>query len=315
MRIAFSFLLCALLLGGVAFAQGAGGGTKKKTIAQQITDSATAGPGYMQQDFLTGLKGSMKEQFGEKRSDEMWKDFQGQELSEKDILGLMNGDATKSKLKDLFGAKSAELEKLLKALEEAVDDKNQSMFFGVVIFIMIVDFDVDPSSDFFKQVCNSKDEMSKEDFEKLMAGNVSTKTAESAFGMQSKDDQKFMQQILNGANQCPCMNHPMGESMGIGDPGKMDKEQFPMMAEGGPGSGPQFQDGMSGGFPFDQEMPAFPFMGDNMEGIFIMIGIIIVPGGEGDPGGMPAVPGKKGETPKVGKDATPEEPKTDEKAE
>jgi hypothetical protein len=314
MRIAFSFLLCALLTGGVAFAQGAGGVTNKKTIAQQITDAATAGPGYMQQDFLTGLKGNLKDQLGEKRADEMWKEFQGQELTEKDILELMNGDATKSDLKDFFGASSGELEKLQKALEEAVDDKNQGMFFGIVIFIMIVDFDVDPSSDFFSQVCKSKDEMSKDDFEKLMAGNVSTKTCGSAFGFENKDDQKFMQQILNGANQSPCMNHPMGESMGIGDPGKMDKDQFPMMAEGGPGSGTEFQDGMSGGFPFDQDMPACPFMGGNMDGIFIMIGIIIVPG-EGGPNGMPAVPGKKGEGPKVGGEAKPEKPESEEKAE
>jgi hypothetical protein len=310
MRKAHCLVLCVLLAGGAAFAQGAGGGTKK-TIAEQLRDSGTAGPGYIQEEFLGGLKGGLKEQFGEERSNEMWEKFQGEDLDEKEILGLMNGETTKSGLQDMFGAERGELGGLLDAIKEMVGEKEKSIFFGIVIIVMIVDFDVDPSSDFFKQVVNSKDEMSDKDFGKLKKGNVSKNTCGEAFGFDNKDDQKFMQQIMNGANQSPFMSHPMGQSMGDDKmkKGEFDASKFPELQEGMPGFGEDFADGMAGGFPFDQEMPPCPFMGGNMQAIFIVIGIIIVDdGGAGT--GLPGGPGEAGaedKTPKEGKDA-PKDP-------
>jgi hypothetical protein len=139
------------------------------------------------------------------------------------------------------------------------------MFFGIMIFIMVVDFDLDPTSEFCSQACGARDEVSDENFEKLLKGNVSVKVIMIVFGFESKDDGKFMQEIMNGMQQSPFGSHPMAQSMGMGGSGGFDPSKFPTMGEGMPGFGGEFQGGMAGGMPFDQKMPPCPYYGANLE--------------------------------------------------
>ena len=104
------------------------------------------------------------------------------DLGGADALDLLNGNTTKSGLQDMFGASRNELSRLEEVLGNSVDDKNRKMFFGVMIVVMVVEFDVDPDSDFCKQACGARDEMDSEDFEKMLKGNVSSKTIGEAPG-------------------------------------------------------------------------------------------------------------------------------------
>ena len=272
-RIA-TLLAAVMVLGGLALAQGAGAGAGKETIAQKMIKEATAGPGYIQQDFVNSVGTGLTEQFGEKRADQMLETLGGQNLSDKDALGLMNGTTTKSGMQDMFGASRSELSRLERVLEGAVDDKNRKMFVGVMVVVMVVEFDVDPGSDFCKQACGARDEMDSDSFQKMLKGNVSSSTIQDAFGMSDKGDCKFMQEILNQMMQSMFFQHPMAQSMGMnrGKPlSKEDMSQFGDLSEGMagfPGGDSPFAEGMAGGMPFDMEMPPCPFAGGNFKSMF-----------------------------------------------
>lgn len=263
-----------LLAGGVVLAQGAGAGSSKKTIAEELRASATAGPGYIQGEFVSDLSNGLEQRFGEERSKQMLDRLGQSGLDSQGVCGLMNGQTTTSGLQDLFGARRSELPGLEDALGEAVDGKNRKMFFGIMIFVMVVDFDVDADAEFCRQAFGAQGEMSKESFDKLTRGNVSTNTIGEAFGFQDKSDCKFMQEILNAMMSSVFMQHPMGASMGMGGGQPLTEQQrgqFPQLGEGMPGfpaPGSGFENGTAGGLPFDMEMPPCPFAGGNLKDFF-----------------------------------------------
>ena len=274
MRKTFTTLLAVMCVAGFAYGQGAGAGAGKKTIAQQLREEATAGAGYIQQDFLNSFGEGLTESFGEQRAKQMMETLKSQGLSDKDTLDLLNGKTTRSGLQDMFGASRGELSRLEEVLGKSVDGKNRKMFFGVMVVVMVIDFDVDPDSDFCRQACGARDEMDSEAFDKMLKGSVSTNTIKDGFGFGDKDDCKFMQQILNQMMQSMFFQHPMAQSMGMnrGKPlSAKDLEQFGELGKGMagfPGEGNTFGEGMAGGMPFDMTMPPCPFAGGNFESLF-----------------------------------------------
>jgi len=262
--------LALCVLGGLAWAQAQPtiaeqlrGSTGSQTIAQQLRQAGTAGPGYMQQDFLNGLGGGLKDQFGDVRGTEMFKTLQGQKLGSDELLKLMNGQTTTSDLGTLFGATRGELDGVREAVDGAVDGKNQKMFFGILIVVIVIDCGK-TNEDFLKQACEGMEGMDPESFQKLMRGDVSTSTIQEGFGFGSKAMCKEMQECLNAMRKSPFVNHPMAQSMGMGTPGQFNPADFPALGEGMPGFGGDFAGGMAGGMPFDMKMPPLPFAGENM---------------------------------------------------
>jgi len=61
------------------------------------------------------------------------------------------------------------------------------------------------------------------------------------------------------------MDHPLCESLGLGNPREYDAEAFPKLAEGMPGSEPEYAEGKAGGLPFDKELPPLPFAGKRVD--------------------------------------------------
>jgi len=264
----------ALLAGGIAFGQGAASGTAKKTIAEQLRDNATAGPGYIQGDFVSHLSTGLTQRFGEDRSQQMIQQLDQSGLDSKGVISLMNGQTTSSGLENMFGASRSELSSVEAAVGDAVDSKNRSMFFGIMIYVMVVDFDVDADAEFCQQAFGAETEMSKDALTRLTRGNVSTSSIQEAFGFQDKSDCKFMQDVLNAMMSSAFVRHPMAASLGMGG-GKtlsdQDRSQFPQLMEGMPGfpsAGSGFENGTAGGLPYDRAMPPCPYGGPNLKEFF-----------------------------------------------
>jgi hypothetical protein len=253
MRTAITILLCGALLGGLALAK-----------AKPDLRGSVAGPGFIQDEFFAGLSGELEDSFGERRRGEMLATLADQDLEGKDVLKVMNGQLTKSQMKDYFGAKRSEMDELEKSLGESIKDKDQCFFFGIMFSTMVGDFDVDPTGEFCKQALGAKDELSDENWEKLLKGNVSKNTLKDCFGFSDKEDLSFMQEIVNGMKSSGMFNHPMCESMGLGDKKKMRGKDFPRFEKGNAGFGGN-KDGKAGGLDCDLELPPCPFMGSNMD--------------------------------------------------
>lgn len=267
MRKSILIVFSLLLIPGLAFAQGAGGTGKKKSKARELLDAATAGPGHIQEEFFKDLGSNFEQGLGKQRGQEMMEHLKSQDIKKGDSLDLMNGACTNSELQDYFGSSRGELEKTRKALDESVDEKNKDIFFGIIFVVMVKDFDVDPSSEFCKQACGAKDEISDESMEKMLKGNRSKRTLKEAFGFDDKEDLSFLQDILNRAWESGMGNHPMAASMGMGNPKNFKKSDFPEFGKGMTGYG-ENQDGMAGGMPCATDMPPVPFFGDNMNPFF-----------------------------------------------
>ena len=256
----FSLALPVLLLTGVAVAQEAPAPTKER-----IRHATVASPGFVQEEFFDGLAGRMKKDFGKQRGAELMAAFSKAKLESRDVLDLMNGrNLTKKKIKQWFRARDGEVDGVKQSAGRTVEEKDKGLFFGVMLFTMMKDFDVDPTGEFARQACGAKEEMGEETWKKLKSGNLSTKTMKEAFGFSDKDDQKFMQDIMKRMKESGMLNHPLCASLGMGDSSRMSKRSFPEMAEGSAGFG-RFSGGMAGGKPFDSKMPACPFFGGNMK--------------------------------------------------
>jgi len=259
-------LLWLALVPSLALAQG-GGASSKPTIAQQMRTTGVASPGYMQGELLKDLKANLEKEFGTDRSGEMMSTLAGQNLDASDVTDLFNGKATRSGMQDMFGAKRNELSGVERALKETVGEKNRKMLFGVIVIVMVADFDLPPDSEFCKQVCASRDEMSEEDLEKILKGNRSKGTMGSCFGLSSKDDQDLMQDVMKRVDELPFKDHPMAESLGMGSPKSFDASKCPKLAKGMPGFG-ENTDGKAGGLPVDAKLPPCPFAGENLKDLF-----------------------------------------------
>ena len=267
MRTIFSISLALLLVSAPAFAQGAGGsapGAAGQALKNSLGKNTTAGPGAIQKDFLSNLKGGLSDKLGKKAGGKLFDNLQNESLSSNDVQKLMNGNTTKSQMKNWFGANNRQIDKVEKSVDGAVDQKNRSGFFGILIIVMVGDFGVDPSADFASQCAGAKNELDADMFKKLCAGNVSTSTIKDAFGLDSKSDCKFMQQILNSMQSSPFAQHPMMQSMGMGSGGKYDKKKFPSLDEGMPGFDME-KEGLAGGLECDFELPPCPFLSGSFE--------------------------------------------------
>lgn len=272
MRRILTVLLSGLLLAGVAAAQGAGGGGANQTIGQQLRNQGVAGPGYIQTDFLKDLGTQLTDDFGADKSNKLMGNLDSNQPSSDEVLKLMNGQTTNSDIQEMFGVGQSEAPRINESVQQTVEKKDRKMFFGIVIFIACCDFDVSADSDFLKQIAGGKDALSKESFDKLLKGNVSTKTVGECFGLSDKDDQKFMQDILNAVWKSAFVQHPMAQSLGAGQKGGaamggFDPKMFPTLGEGMPGFGGDFAGGEAGGLPFDMKLPPCPFMGENLDKI------------------------------------------------
>lgn len=265
-RIAIGILFAA----GLAAAQGKPtiaeqlrGGTANQQLRDELGLKGNAGPGYVQQGFLDTLEGLLKEKFGEKRAAELMQNLRDENMTPQEVMDLLNGKMTESQLGNICKAKKGEAEKIEEAVDEAVDEKNKKCLFGILIVIVVCDCKCE-DEDFLKQMMKGMEGMDQAGAERLMRGDVSTGAMEECFGFTDKDMCKQMQDALNQLGSSPLANHPMCESMGMGQKGKFKPEDFPKPAEGMPGCGGEFADGEAGGLPFDGKLPPLPFAGENM---------------------------------------------------
>ncbi|MFQ5844590.1 MAG: hypothetical protein ACE5JG_06320 [Planctomycetota bacterium] len=268
-RTLTAFLLVGVLATG-ALAQGAGPGGTNPTLGQQLKDqfknAAMSGTGFTQQNFMNTLQTNLNEQFGDKTGTQYLQNFQqnGQRLQGSDMVGLMNGNMPTQKVQDLFGASSQHKEGLQSCIEKCVQDKDRKMFFGVIIVILVDAHDMDPGGDFVNQVAGARDEMPTDLFERFTAGSVSKNNIKEGFGFTHKDDLKLMQGVLNEAQDSPFMDHPLAQSLGMGNSQQFDASKLPQMGPGMAGFG-QFQNGQAGGMPMPQDLPPMPFMGGSAD--------------------------------------------------
>lgn len=245
-----------LLAVGVALGQG------KK--AQELRTKCSASPAYITNDFFKTLGKNLGDALGEKRGGKMISALADADLEPKEVVKVMNGDCTKNQLQDWFGAKRIELDRTRKALDKTVAEKNRNCFFGIMLDVMIGDFGVDPSAEFAQQACGTHGEISEELFEKLLKGNRSTRTMKEAFGFENKQDQGFMQKIVNRMWEVPGTNHPLCESLGMGSADKFKADDFPTMSEGMAGYG-EFEDGVAAGMKCDTKLPPTPYFGRDVK--------------------------------------------------
>lgn len=287
----------ALVLGAApVLAQGAGQsapGAAGKALKAALTKNITSGAGSIQQSFFDNLKGNLGKNLGSKAGDKAFDEFQRQNLTKNDVQKLMNGNTTTSEAKKWFGTSRKQVGKVEKSIDEAVEQKDKDCFFGILIVVMVGDFGMDPTADFCKQAAGAKETISKEEFDKLANSNVSTKSVGAIFGFGSKDDCKFMQEILNAMLSSCFVQHPMMKSMGMDKEGEYSKEDFPPLEKGMPGADMD-KDAIPGGMPCDLELPPCPFMPGKFEDMLKKCG-------EGEDG-------KEGK-PKPGDEEQPKPPK------
>ena len=286
MRTILSLSLALLLLAVPTFAQGAGQGSSGavgKALKDTLKKGLTSSAGNIQQSFFDNLKNNLDKNAGTQQGQKLYSKLQRQNLSSKDVQKLMNGGTTTSEVKKWFGASRKQLPKVEKSIDQAVDQKNKDGFFGILIIVMVGDFGLDPSAEFCQQAGGARETISKEEFEKLVKSNVSTNSISDVFGFESKDDCKFMQEILNAMQSSCFCQHPMLESMGMGQPGKFDPSKFPPLEKGMPGADMP-EDAMPGGMPCDSELPPCGFMGESFKEMLKKCG-------EGEP--KPEKPKKK----------------------
>jgi hypothetical protein len=239
------------------------GGTANQQIRDGLCLKGSAGAGYVQQGFLDTLKESLGERVGEKRAAELMGNLKQENLTPQEVLYLMNGKMTESQLAGICQARKSEADQLEEAVEEAVDEKDRKCFFGILVVVVVCDRKCE-DGDFLKHMLKGMEQMDQAGVKRLMRGDVSTGTIGETFGFDDKAMCKAMQDALNQLRSSPFVNHPMCESMGLGEKGKFNPEDFPKPAEGMPGCGGEFKDGEAGGLPFDMKLPPMPFAGENM---------------------------------------------------
>jgi len=236
----------------------------KAAPAKEVRENATASAAYVQDAFVQNLRDNLAERFSKDRSRKMIAAMSAQEFSSSDVIGLMNGRGTDKKLRGWFGANRAETERVREALNKTVREKEKGGFFGIMTDVMIGDFGVDPSAEFAQQACGARDEIAGDSMKKLLAGNISKRTVEEAFGFSDTADQKFMQDILRRTMQTDFVAHPMLQSMGLSKGRAFDARRFRRkLTKSNAGYG-SFADGTAGGLPVDPKLPPFPYFGKNL---------------------------------------------------
>lgn len=249
-----------LILASLALAQGG-----EQTTARLLHES-TAGPGFIQQEFVASLWQELADAFSPERADRMVATLRRQKLKPRHVMQLLNGQVTRSTLKNYFGVGGREIERVDKAVENAVDTKNRSLFFGVMLYTMLKEFDVNPTAEFCKQTCAARTELDDDDFRQLRTKVRSRKLIAKCFKLEDREDQKFMREILMRMQELPFFGHPICASLGSGL--GYHPRRFPKLAAGMPGHGDEFAKGEAGGLPFDPELAPCPFFGSNIDKYF-----------------------------------------------
>jgi len=237
----------------------------EEALKDALARRATAGPGAIQQEFLDVLRASLEKRAGKERAKKMLDRLKTRSISALDVRKLMNGGATTSQVQEWFGAGGRSLPKVEAAVADAVDAKERSGYFGILLHIMVRDFGIDPTADFCAQVIGAKDELSRDEFRKLCRGNVSTGTVKKAFGLTARDDCKFMQDILLALQNSPLVRHPMLESLGLGRDGTYDRKEFPPLQDGMRGHG--MEGDAAGGLACDLSLPPCPHLPGTFAGV------------------------------------------------
>jgi len=109
-----------------------------------------------------------------------------------------------------------------------------------------------------------RDEIDDKQFQHLRHGSNRTEALMAAcFKLENRKDQKDMLAILEEVRQSFVFGHPLAESIGIR--ARYDPRRFPGLEDGMPGTGDEYEDGLAGGHAFDDELPALPYGGPNMD--------------------------------------------------
>jgi hypothetical protein len=252
--------LLALVLCALVGAQGERAGKTR-----EFRQEATAGPGYLQARFFTRLEDGFSDEFTERRADQMFRVLRRREPGAAEVVRLMNGHATTSGMERMFGMRRREVDRARRVLDATVEAKDRRLFFGVLAFVMIGEFDIDPTSPFLKQVLGARDELDSDEFRALRIGRRSKRSMREYFGLRSREDQKFMIKVLDRVRDSFYLNHPLCESLGLGSAREYDAALFPKLAEGMPGSEKEYGEGKAAGLPFDRELPPLPFAGKRVD--------------------------------------------------
>ena len=257
MRDTLSCCLGLILLAGFVAGEG--------PPAKEVRENGTASAAYVQDDFFNHLKENLAEGFSKSRSQRMMARLAKQDPSGSDVLELMNGSCSNKELREHFGASRGDTDRVRKALDETVREKDKNAFFGIMADVMIGNRGFDPSADFAKQAFGAKDEISDEMLEKIIKRrNTSRTTIKKAFGFTDDDDVKDMAGIVRETMASDLMTHPMLKSLGLGKGKSFDKRKFGKLTKHNAGYN-SFKDGTAGGLPVDPKLPPVPYFGDNLE--------------------------------------------------
>ncbi len=253
--------LTILFITALAIAQG-----RQTKEAFYLTN--TAGPGYVQKDFLEVLLDRLNEEYGERRAAYMIEHVRGAGLDAKRVLALLNGQLDDDEIRLVFGLAHERPQYVRKAIDAAVIDKDKKILFGALVRTM-VEKGVDPSSDFC-QLGESRDQLTAGQFDRLCRGELSASLMGECFSLKSKKDQNEMRGYMEATWASPWVRHPIGASLSLRAKvrGDFDPKRFPKPRDGMPGYGNDNEDGKGGGLPFDGNLPPVPYYGANLDDFF-----------------------------------------------
>ncbi len=253
--------LILLTFAALALAQG-----RQTKEAFYLTNSA--GPGYVQNDFLRVLFARLNEEYGPRRATSMIEHVRGAGLDKTGVLALVNGVLEDEEIRLVFGLAHERPQFVRKAIDAAVIDKDKKILFGALVRTM-VEKGVDPSSDFC-QLGESRDKLSAQQFDRLCRGEVSGSLIGDCFRLRSRKDQNEMRGYIEATWASPYIRHPIGASLAqrAKVSGAYDPKRFPKPRDGMPGYGNEYEDGRGGGLPIDGDLPPVPYYGANLDDFF-----------------------------------------------
>lgn len=248
-------------LAALALAQG-------QQTREAFFTSGTAGPAYVQVDFLDALRLRLGREFGETRADAMLKSLRAAAPGAERTLALLNGALKDDEIRKLLGLRHERIEFVRTALDAAVTDKDKRLLFGTLVRTM-VEKGVDPSSEFC-QLGRFRDKLTDDQFERICRGEANGALIRDCFGLKARSDQAELEGYLRATRSSPYLLHPVGASLARRArlAGKYDRTKFPTPRDEMPGCGNEYKDGTAGGLPFDKGLPPVPYYGRNLEDFF-----------------------------------------------